>query len=420
MITQETPYAIIVESDTATIDTGRRFRLPYADPENHAVRLLHGAAALFAGRDEGVLMITEPLPPDADPLLQEAGWKFTKIRGLSEGGWTMFTRPGSPTVHLCIRRAIKLDDCPLFHPEESAMAIAGRLADYHKAVGVAWRGVPGMAGHSLLRSLYVDPGPGKQPLWNYARPEAPNSAPLGAVGGLLWKRPLPDCQPGWEYVHQFDVRSAYLAAAGVVELPWSGLRRVCDMQFDKDYAGYWLVRASDLPGDVIGVVDSRRVWEDQVWLTTPIMCLVQDLGYTPEVVDAYVSAKTRRILRPWAERLRDGLYAAEKREASLLRTSIKDTYARSIGMLARKGGRIYRPDWADFTIDMARANFVRKLRGTLKEARNVQLIKVATDSMYLLSDSPEQPYAHGEGPRIGNLRYEGCSSLTSLMETSNA
>lgn len=417
MIKPETPHAIVIENDVATTDVTRTFRMPYTDPENHAVRLLHGASQLFAGHTEGVVMITNPLAEDAGIQLQEAGWKFTKIRGLGEGGWTMFTRPNSPTIHLAIRRAINTDDTPLFDPEESAATIAGRLGDYHRAVGVAWRGVAGMAGHALLRDLYVDPGSGKQPLWNHARPASPNSAPIGAVGGILYRRPLAECQPGWEYVHQFDTRVAYLAAAGVVELPWGGLRQFDDMQFDKAYAGYWLVRTDDLPHDVVPVVDDRRTFEGTVWLTTPIMTLCQDLGYTPEVLTAHVSAKTRRLLRPWAERLRDGIYDAERRQHKILRTAFKETASRSIGMLARKGGRIYRPDWADLVIDTARANFVRKLRATLKEARGVQLIQIKTDAMFLLSDSPTKPYGHGEGPRIGNLRYEGCSTLTSLMET---
>jgi hypothetical protein len=415
MIRKSSPLALVISDAIATADTGKKFQLPFSDVHLQPVRLFNGVAKIFAGQNEGVLVITHPLPEDAGLSLQEAGWAFSKLRGVKEGGWTRFHRVGSPVIHLCIRRGVRRDDCPLFDPEESDLTIAHRLGYFHHSSGVAWRGTPAMTGHSQIRNFFPDTGLNSQPIWRLPRPALANTAPIGAVGPLVWKADPDTFRDGYQYVHQFDTRSAYMAAAAAVNLPWAGFRQ-SDAPFDKDFAGYWLVRYSELPRDILPIVNPIRVFEDQVWLTTPIMNLVQDLGHTPEIITAFTSAKTRRILRPWAEKLRDMLYLAEASGNLFMRDAVKQTCNRSIGSMARESGRIYRPTWADLVIDYARANLIRKIRATLREARNAQLIQVRTDAFYLLTDTPAPPFAHGIGARIGNLRYEGCSSLVSLME----
>lgn len=300
-------------------------------------------------------------------------WKDT----LGPEAWTTF-RPRYPLsrarVHLLLLDELVTGRSPLFDKATPPQTIAARLYGYHQATGAAFRMTPGVTGHAMLRERYFDPRPGHSPLWHY-------HGPVGrATGPLWWARKADD--PTYPLAVKFDVRGAYAAAAGVVTLPWGGLELVDVPAFDRERAGYWLLPGESVsvavamwknlfPGGPLPLDPRKALRSGAVWVTTPVMTLLNDYGVNPHVSEGYLAvdkfehdgqeydAGSRRLLRAWYEKLRDARRAAAQMVE--VEQAVKRTVNEAVGLFGRAGGRIYRPDWQAFIIDQARANLLRKV-----------------------------------------------------------
>lgn len=347
--------------------------------------------------------------------LRERGW-----RASDEGartGWFQVIKQGAPSISFGVLDW--MDDSrieSLFLRTEAAPVIALRLATYHNVTGGRWCGTGGLSGCAQIRAL-----PRREsPLWHWkdaAKYEAPGCA-IEARSRL----PLPDeaVKRGW-CVHHFDIRSQYLAAAMNAELGWGAPEQRGPQAFDPARPGYWRVRVDQLPADPWGGVlykpaDSQGL----TWVTTPrLRYLLEREDPTTsgmvEVVDSVTAHRQSRVLKAWAERLREARVSPLAEE---ILPAIKDTYARTVGMFRRPGGRIHRHDWRDTVVDTGAANLLRKVDalGVLPE----HVIRWRTDSVWIVDPQPYPDELLARlGPdtgQVGKLRYEGTLTIDEYRE----
>jgi hypothetical protein len=206
-------------------------------------------------------------------------------------------------------------------------------------------------------------------------------------------------EEGWGWRHRYDHVAAYLGAANVAEVAAGPLVRTGRVLFDKRLSGYWEIPAGPTIDAVAEryplmppIVTAHREGET-VWVTTPTVALLEQLGYLVEIRDAW-TAPGRRLLRGWAEKLRD--VWAGTASVPVLHKAVKYTFRETVGMLARRGGRVYRPDWALTIQAQERANLWRRmLAAGLAPAARWPLV-VNTDCVTYAADSPDW---RGSAPR---------------------
>lgn len=321
--------------------------------------------------------------------------------------WSTWTRGGRThdpdtadrVVHIGVLPHIDADRTPLFWPEEDPRTIAGRLGVYHALTGSAWRGTAGVVGCAMLRDRYnIKP----QPRWFGEK------VPAGA-GDLLWSREGTPGELLLGHVHAFDLNAQYLSAAGNAVLPWTGLKPSGPHPFDARTSGMWRVEAGSLPrwalyGAAVGLppmLSHIHMSDEQLWISAPMMVLLHQLGARPRVTDSMLATESKRLLRSWAETLRNAREDAEDRRDARLLGAIKRTCNETIGMWARAGGRMYRPDWRVMVVDLARANLYRRIRHVHERAARWPLA-VRTDCVWYADDDPDPVRAAERlGLRIG-------------------
>lgn len=367
--------------------------------------------------------------PDVHRLLSwaalEGGWTVNEKAGL-ESGWFTFRKAGTGTVHLGV--------APMFTGNVSqlvtygdAKAISWRIAQFNKRVGKAFAGKSGVVGGELLidadtrtyRKLSGQPA--AERIWE--------KAPLSVVGrspqlmGSAYVRRIAPHEQERRYVHHFDVRLMFLAAFATVEVGRQVPVNAKGTLFDRGMSGYWQIDLDEvreahdeaigrtgkgLAPDLHALIGARtRV--SRTWVTTPVMTYLEDVNVYPKVFDAYVSPGKSRVFRDWAKHLGDIISAVEDEtsgeDGEILRTAVKGIANEFRGMLAKKSGRWYRPDWSDTIIDQARVSLVRRIA-----AANVHPVRYHQDSIWFATDMTASEASRALHPhqdrRLGAMRYE--------------
>lgn len=366
------------------------------------------AAKWDGGRHDAVIVVNPrvPLTPAERARatagfledLQAAGWRSNSI-GAETGWFTCRHRTAPGTIMFGVLPWFDQSRTTLFRLDDPADLIARRLAWYHTVLGVTWRGTGGLSGTTLLRSLHVR----RQPRWRWDRiPDDVHGRSFELLGAHHHRTPEDD---DGGFVHVYDTRAMYLAAALVAELAWDAPQQRGAQEFDPKRPGYWRVRLDDLHRAPQSESWVRLFARDQgdaaglVWLTTPVMRYLTEALGPIEVHDSVTADQGSRIMRGWAERLRDARTAVEGDDA--LTAPVKDTYARTIGMLRKTSGRVYRPDWRDTIVDLAKVNLLRKV-----SAAGVKPLRYNVDAVWVPSrHETADPALFGDQGRIGGLRH---------------
>lgn len=313
------------------------------------------------------------------PALASGGWATPDVTRSAQTGWATWERIVPDTgrterVHLGVLALMDASRTPLFTFADSAERIARNVRGYLATTGVLWRATAGVSGCAGIRAMVRDGRhalaamraaqgrgmPAQEPRWRWD--DKPMH--LRGVGDLRYSHNFeyvlgPNATG---YVHVFDVRSMYLAAAHAAVLGFGKPQRGVK-PFDHNVAGYWLIDlANDLPPYTRPwVVDYLDAAGPSVWVTSPVLSYLNGKGINPEILDAYTSPSSTRLLRPWAERLTTGARINADHEHPNVRAAWKRTYTETVGMMNAPGGSICRPDWRDTIMDLARVNMVRKL-----------------------------------------------------------
>lgn len=383
-----------------------------ADALSHGLApLLDRVSATFAGSD-GVLIIdaraaqalglparAAELPDDGapgHPALEAAravGWDTMRLRP-----WTDFWaehRAGQPRVHLCILPLVDFSAHPIMctNPLDTISA----LTIWHEAMGSGYCGTPGASGISALRDLAAA-GKDRQPLFQ-PRETGPDAEELAYLESHFVGRKMPR---GTKFFIGWDARMMYLAAQAIVQVAAFGLKRTGKMsERDPKAAGWFLVDLCEWKDEPRLPDPAGYGPQGSRWVTGPTLALIDELvtasrhgGY--EILDSWtapiLSAGSGRVLKPWADRIRDGLYSdAVGPDHDAARAALKACYRESNGMLKNPNSRIRRPDWHSAVVAQARTNLWRKMDaigGRLK----IFPLQINTDMVWYpaKTDDPEK------------------------------
>ncbi len=378
--------------------------------------VLAGGGRLFGAGNEGVIMLGTDVDSLQDTITRKhpVGWTFTELRP-----WTTFRHAKTgTTIHVGALGDDRLKGAPLFDRETAPLELAARLAEYHRVTGAPFHATPGVSGLGALRSRLADPGPGRQPYWRAGLP----TGALRGAGPLVWHR-----DPGADaagHVHVFDINGMYLAAMKNAAVAWGQLQPTGPCAFDPEWAGYWQIAVQDLPAElydgreqppvfpaprgtalVAGIPGGVRI--SHVWVTTPVMVYLSELGVHPEVLDSWTCENAAPVFRPYAEQLIKARRGQLGELAPSVEASIKATYTQMVGLLGREGGRVHRPDWQHTIMDLARVNLLRRLRRARSQV-GLWPHAVRTDAAYFVWPDQEPgalATALGVGDGIGMFKF---------------
>lgn len=370
----------------------------------HTEHVVVVGPALF--RDWG---LPEQLPRHpVDWQLPVAGW----VSGQA-GPWVTLVAPGPRRVYLALWPWLAAGrhpdrDWPLFaglFPGLDQHAVRARLRAWIGAVGTSYRGTPGVAAMASLRAAYPA-GAGRGPLWHLP----PNPILERAYEPeLYWTRSKRLPGERGEHLHTYDRRRAYLAALATVEVAAGPLSfRGAGSRFDPSRAGWWRIEADPWPHKD-RMPDPLEDLHDLggVWVTTPTVQLLTDLteqglygGYS--VRESWTGPKSR-VFRKWSTMIRDALNATsslpDDPTAAAVAETLKQCYRQAVGLMARAGGAIHRPDWHHAVIAQSRCTLWRR---TWHIGRDLDVwpARIQLDSVSYVSSDPS-PISANPGLSLG-------------------
>lgn len=409
----DTSPVVYTTPDDALTDLGALTARVARHQDGPGVLALTGAAADVAAYPAAAPRRTDKPTPDHPVLVS-----------LRRAGWTV---PDRLHATLALRHD-ELPDLRLINlawlDSHSGALVNGlnpsdtvdALAHWHNTVGVPWGGTPGMVGIDLMREMMDGRN---QPMWllsdhktligewrNAERPYV-DRGPL-AWHGRPWNGPT----------IALDARKAHLAAfigGAFARQPLT--RSGPSTRFDAGRAGFWLAdigewRNSELP-DPAGISRGKG----PRWVTTPTLQLLAELhaagqhpGFT--IKEAWTAPAVNRLLRPWAERLRDVIYTEHITDSLAdltghMHTAAKFTYAEAWGMLCRAegpaGARAWRPDWHATVAAIMRCNLWRKMAAASRSGRHVLSIDY-DEVVYADDHDGALPDGFKEGDRLGQFK----------------
>jgi len=359
--------------------------------DDDALPLLGLPAQLGPGREH------EAAPEEA----RAAGWRVSDL-----GHWTSFWRTGAPAVHMVVPawRSAKYAHGPLVEPGDLGVTTY-RLARFHTFNGGPFQLTPGWSGIEALRERkYVG-----TPYWRPRFTGNLDNAVRGGERDFAWDAATLDNSP---YRHRYDANTAYLAAAQLVSIAADQLERT-HKAWDKTRAGYWLVTPP--PWQHPQILDPTaclpRDDKGRVWLCTPTLDLLMGLAEdghcaAPTLHDSYTAPGTRKILRPWAERLRDGLAALDPTrhdpDDEAVYRAVKDSTRETVGLFARSTTKtaVYRPDWRHAVASQCRVSLWRRM-WAIGQAQDRWPLAVHVDAVTYGSHDPDPVSACPEGITLG-------------------
>lgn len=290
----------------------------------------------------------------------------------------------------------------LLAPGDSLLTV-WRMYEWAGMMGLPFFGEQlGLNGHNVLRDRCTLKS---QPRWIPNNWEGIEPARKSTELPFAWKGPQPTT--GW--VHQFDATAQHLGAMNNVYVAGDMLHRERPSEpVRKNLCGYYRVippawsmgRSLPHPIGRLGKDPTSPVWVTHVTLDF-LMELAEDFGIIepPEILECYVADNRMRVFRTFGEILAKALRrAATYDQDPEMHQAVKTVYKATVGLMARPGGRIYRPDWAHAVIAQARCDLFRKAyregsraRYTPPRSDDVRIgsgrwpVEVETDSLWYAS-----------------------------------
>lgn len=408
MAAYRTPTAVVLTTEGVAYDTGRTHPLsPRLDLRNIGA-VLDGAEKIFKG-GVGVVLIGTDLADaltglDKHPL--DPRWKHPPL-----APWTTFMAENGGFINLGLLNELEAKPGalgPLLNGHGGPSDLAWRLGRYNMLTGVPWTLTAGVSGCVGVRARFTDPQPGRQPLWHHPK----TLRGLRGTGPLIWQHPEQPPAGAAGAVHVLDINAQYLAGLRNAQLAWGALKERTGLMFDPSWPGYWQVDVAGIPARLYDgltqppVFAKHLVHKGAAILTTEVVkYLTVRHGLSPDVHNAWVSENPHPIGRGFAEHL----MAARSGGLGPMgpcTLAIKRTYAELVGMMAREGGSIWRPDWAATVMDLARINLLRRIdRLNHQEYR---LLAVQADAVYVhgeTTDRQEISRILGVGAGPGTFKY---------------
>lgn len=388
------------------------------------------------------------LPPQ--PPRNAAGKVPAWLRPAREAGWH---RPGTETQPPIVTRHVRMSlagaesvvtlmpvrwlaptDYPRWTPDPAVpdtadvCELADRLDDFARVVGWAHEGSTAATGLRMLRHL-VERTAKRAPKWQADRRRSwPTPHQVDT-----WSRELTATEAAEaSHVHTWDAVRNYLPAIRAASIASDELRHHDAPPFDPAQAGYWLVTVPAMPDPRVPS-PVRADPGGEVWVTTDVMRLWDDLGVHPEVHEAWtapvVDHEGRRQFVDVVRRILDDDQAPEH-----VRAAVKHLYQTVHGKLRDPHqATIARPDWGHAIRDAAWCGTLRKAcqaagllplparvtgGGRQRTSSPRWPIEVHTDAIAYASpvEHAEAPEGIEVGPQLGRFRHESTVTIAEWQE----
>ncbi|MBY6388729.1 telomere-binding protein [Rhodococcus erythropolis] len=361
-----------------------------------------------------------------DALAQ--GWQLGGQPGDRLGTWTRVWRGEARGVWVALISGMSQDpkEMPVLGDSPTAATLARRLALLAGALRFPWAVSPASTGIDLMIAARPK---------EWKRIFAPSDSDFAKKFQIFeadidWSRTLSDAEAKCRYVHAFDRGGSYAAGIAGLELPIGEPEHHPDgMVFDRKLPGYWLIEIPEAadwrypnPLNPMGLSIS-----EPKWVTTPTLERAAQLGYEPEILEAFVWRDHGRVLVPWYERIRDARTALDiegDTDALLAREQNKVIYTHTIGMLnsdMHLAGRPgYSPERHHHIVAKSRANIMYRI-AKIGEDSGVWPVAVTKDTVLYVSDERDPQLAWpGDqkqfGRGFGNYKPEGSALLSDHLQ----
>lgn len=348
------------------------------------------------------------------PALEAArmiGWNVADI-----SPWMTFWQSGVPSIHIGIRPWLRGGKDANFElHDDDPIVEQSRLWRFHDYLGTPYHGKnSGLPGIDLLR----DHQKGKSPLWtpgNWDR-IAPAAQTVEVVTDK-WRTELP--AHGKPFEHSYDAALQFLSAAinakvAVGKLQWTHPDQLSLDSPSSVMPGYYRVTVPSwvYRDRIPHPLGDRHEYGRDVWVTGATLELALELDrdgvmVAPDVHEAWVSPGGQ-VLKGWAQKIRDAEHVARLSGDTVLHTSVKKVYKAALGLMARQGqARVYRPDWQQTVVGLARSNLWRKMwrEGNTSDRWPVE---IHADAVWYAGDhqAPDWPVTFRQGAGPGCFRHE--------------
>lgn len=376
-------------------------------------------------RAEEMRTLTAGIPFVTEAL--EEGWSLGGKFGDRLGTWTRVWHGDERGVWIAFVSAMGQDeaDMPILADDPTPAVLAARLATFADALKFPWAMSASTTGFDLMISTRSRE---RDTVFAPSQP-IPPSQMSNTETDIDWSRPLTTDEAEHLFIHAYDRGGSHAAGIASLELGIGDPQHhESGAVFDKSLPGYWKIEIPESSDwRYPNPLNPRGLSiNEPKWVTTPTMQYAHELGYEPEVIEAYVWNEHGRVLDPWYKRIRDARTALDLADpdAQLARDQLKVVYTRTLGMLGSsdfmKGRPGYAPERRHHIIAKARANILRRVV-KIGKAADRWPVAISNDTVLYVSDNPD-PIASWPGEQetlgrgFGQYKWEGSALLADQAE----
>ena len=326
------------------------------------------------------------------------------------------------------------DEMPILADDPAPARIARRLQLLADALRFPWKINAGVTAVDLMlqtRTKTWSPRDWRDVVFAASTITAPFG--IGDVeSDFDWSRPPTSDEHERRYVHAYDRGGSYVAGIAGLELPIGNpVHHPDGASFDPKTPGYWLANIPEQADWRLPYVLNPRglQFNGPKWVCTPRLERAVELGYQPDVLEAWIWPQHGRVLLGWYERFRDASTTldTDDPDAQAARNQAKVIRTHGIGIIGSdehlKGKPGYSPERRFHVVSKANSNIVYRLH-QIGERSGQWPVAVATDTVLYASDDPDPVTAWPGGPQtlgrgFGQYRPEASGLLADHLDFLN-
>lgn len=321
--------------------------------------------------------------------------------------------------------ALKSDFDHLLKDDPSPATIARRLQKFADALHAPYAISASSVGLDLMQHLA--PTKEKRESWFAPSSPVPPAEITTLEADIDWQRKPTQTETAQTYIHAYDRGGSYLAACSGLELGYDTPTYHPDgAAFDKRIPGYWRI-VMPTRGEYLwpNPIDPRNRTDEfagqLTWVTTQTLDIAEEMGYEPEVREAYLWTNHTRLYDKWYERMRDARSSLDTDDVDdqQARDLLKEVYVRALGLTAsfdhHKGRPGFAPERYHLIQARAKANILRRINQIGQDTGRWP-VAVWRDTILYTSDEadptkawPGKPEHLGRG--LGQFKCEGSATM---------
>jgi hypothetical protein len=363
-------------------------------------------------RAKSLRQLTEGL--DFVTLAVEEGWS---LGGAGEdptahrlGTWTRVYRDGKRGVMIALIPGMGADpdEMPILADDPTPAQIAHWLGLLADALRFPWKINAGVTAVDLMLQTRTKTWSPQQ--WrDVVFAPSTTTPPFGIMdveSDFNWSRQPSGDELTCRYVHAYDRGGSYVAGIAGLQLPIGDpIQHPDGAAFDPKTPGYWLISVPD-QGDwrLPYILNPRGLrFSGQKWVCTPRLQRAIELGYEPQIHEAWVWPHHGRVLLGWYERFRAAAATldTDDPDAQAARNQTKIIRVHGIGIIGSteylKGKTGYSPERRFHVMAKANANIIYRIN-QIGERTGRWPLAVSTDTVLYASDDPDPVTAWPGGP----------------------